>query len=172
MPSQPGRAGGAETSTEADSPDPTEILDALGDETCRQILRSADAESTTVAELAAECGVSESTVYRRLSELGELGLVEPTNWPVADECNEYRTTLDTALVSLDDGEFSLSLGDRVDQSTDDDPNDQVDPEDVLRTLESLVEVEHATFDRETRQVELDLTVSDDLFDLLLHRELS
>ncbi len=122
--------------------------------------------------MAAECGVSESTVYRRLSELGELGLVEPTNWPVADECNEYRTTLDTALVSLDDGEFSLSLGDRVDQSTDDDPNDQVDPEDVLRTLESLVEVEHATFDRETRQVELDLTVSDDLFDLLLHRELS
>lgn len=137
--------------------DPVAVLDALGDETCREILRAADGGGATVEELAAECSVSESTVYRRLSDLGDLGLVEPTNWPVADEGNEYETTLETALVTLDDGDFSLSL------------NDGGDVEAVVERLESLVDVEDVAYDRESRRVEFEITASEELFELLLRQ---
>ncbi|WP_435102086.1 ArsR/SmtB family transcription factor [Halarchaeum sp. P4] len=152
MSSEPSQQGGGDSA--AEDANTVAVLDALGDETCREILRSADGETPTVGELAATCDVSESTVYRRLSELRDLGLIEPANWPVATDGTEYRTTFDTVSVALEDGEFALSL------------NDADGVGSTLQSIESRVDVEYATFERETQRVELELTVDEEFFEFL------
>jgi predicted transcriptional regulator len=52
-----------------------EVLDCLGDGVCRSILIAAVPEPKSASELADACGVSRSTVYRRLNRLVDLGLV-------------------------------------------------------------------------------------------------
>lgn len=146
---------GKEPADQGDDPDASAILDALGDETCRTILRATIDESATVEELADECDVSETTVYRRISRLGELGLVESSKWTGAVNSSEYESAFETVSISLQDGD-GLDVGfDRQDE-----------PTDAIHTLKSLVEIERAEFDRESNAVELRLTADDELFEAL------
>lgn len=51
------------------------VLSALGDPDCRRILTALASGPQTADELEANCGVSSSTLYRKLNELLEAGLV-------------------------------------------------------------------------------------------------
>lgn len=52
-----------------------EILEVLGDECARQVLAAGADAPVTVEDLVEICGVSASTVYRRLRQLEALGLM-------------------------------------------------------------------------------------------------
>ena len=75
--------------------DGTAVLDALGDPVSRDILAAGADGTVTVDELTARCDVSESTIYRRLDRLSELGLVERDNLVAK---GAYRTTMDGLCV--------------------------------------------------------------------------
>lgn len=137
------------------NPDAAAVLDALGDETSREILHLTNRESATVEDLAEACEVSETTVYRRISRLGELGLIESTPWPDGPDSNEYYGTFDTLTLQLQEDQLQLRLDDRG------------GPSEAVRTLHEMIEIERAMFDRETNTVELRATATDELFDILL-----
>lgn len=58
------------------STDCSSLLDTLGNPSARAILREATDEPVTIDELCTSCGVSRTTIYRRVNELRDLGLLE------------------------------------------------------------------------------------------------
>lgn len=53
---------------------PQQLLEALTDETARKIYLSLE-EPATVSEICETCDVSQSTAYRKITELHEAGLI-------------------------------------------------------------------------------------------------
>lgn len=90
------------------------VFEALGDATCRTILRvlRQSEQSMTVQELARLTDVSLTSMYRKLEKLEEAGLVEEH-----DELDEdghrrsrYRSDIDQIEVALEsDGDVAVSL---------------------------------------------------------------
>jgi predicted ArsR family transcriptional regulator len=91
--------------------DPADVFALLDDEYARSLLAATSHESMSATELSDQCEMSLSTVYRRLDQLETCGLVvaETTPDPDGDHTKTYEAHLDELLVSLDDGEFAVSL---------------------------------------------------------------
>lgn len=85
------------------SSEEAEILNALDDETCRNILDFLT-EPKTVAEISNSCSIPTSTVYRKISVLTEANLIErayrvqPHNGHPAT----YRRCIDRFVVDMGD----------------------------------------------------------------------
>ncbi|WP_324761095.1 ArsR/SmtB family transcription factor [Haloarcula sp. GH36] len=76
----------------------TEIIELLNAEYAQQILETIRTEAKPAREIAAECGASRATVYRRLNALGEAGLVETEMRYDAD--GHHRSVFKTSFESL------------------------------------------------------------------------
>lgn len=91
--------------------EPENVFDVLGSDVARQILALASLRPLSATELAEHCGVSEPTVYRRIHALQEYDmLAEQTE--IEDDGHHYkrfRTTLDEARFSVEDGRFDIDL---------------------------------------------------------------
>lgn len=86
----------------------TRVLDALGDDTAREMLTQLE-EPHTADELAEVCEVSTSTAYRKLELLSEAGLVNGTVRVRADRCQEtlYHRVFDGLQVVPDGDSFAV-----------------------------------------------------------------
>lgn len=91
--------------------DPGALFDVLADDYARQILVAADGAPKTAKALSDACDASLSTVYRRLSMLGEYGLVDErtTIGPDGAHRREYETALEGLSVKLVEGELRVAL---------------------------------------------------------------
>lgn len=82
----------------------TEVLEALGDATCRVVLRALRARGVpmTVQELSTAADVSLTSTYRKLDRLTEAGLVEELDELDADGHRRarYRPLVDQVEVEL------------------------------------------------------------------------
>ena len=93
-------------------------VDAIGsllaDECARTILIETVTEALSAEELSERCGVSPPTVYRRLDELEEHGLVSKQTHPGVEghHYNVYTATLDRIVVELTEDGLSLRLARR------------------------------------------------------------
>jgi predicted transcriptional regulator len=87
------------------------LCELLADEHNREILRAASADPVSASELSDRCGVSQTTIYRRLDSLASAGLVAERTRPRADGHHDavYVATLAEFSIALDDGELSWSV---------------------------------------------------------------
>ncbi len=88
-----------------------EVLDLLSDEYARDILAAASERPMSANELAEQCGMSEPTVYRRISSLQEHELVAERT-KVETGGNDYKlyvATLSRFALELEDGSFESAI---------------------------------------------------------------
>lgn len=130
--------------------DAAPLLDALGDDVSREILSAGMRRAVTAEELAADCGVSESTIYRRLESLCDLGLVERCNHLVsdADAKSSYRAVVDGLSVELD------ADGVRVDRAT------ETPLIEAMETVLEALDLRHLSYDARTNSVDVEFTLDD------------
>jgi len=90
---------------------PDEVFALLDDEYARSLLSATSHEPMTAPELSDQCDMSKSTVYRRLNKLEDCGLVRAHHVPDADghHTKQYEAQLDELVVSLEQGNFDVSL---------------------------------------------------------------
>jgi DNA-binding transcriptional ArsR family regulator len=95
----------------SEDPELGEVLDLLSDEYARDILAATSEQPMSANELAEQCGMSEPTVYRRISSLQEYELVaEQTK--IETGGNDYKlyvATLSGFSLELQDGSFESAL---------------------------------------------------------------
>jgi AcrR family transcriptional regulator len=86
-----------------DDDDTAALAGLLEDDCARTILVATKREAMSVSELADACGVSEPTVYRRLDDIREFGLVEEAVELDADghHRNVYRATVSEVTFDVD-----------------------------------------------------------------------
>jgi predicted transcriptional regulator len=96
------------------------LVDLLDDDHVRTILAATSTESLSASELGDICGVSESTIYRRIDRLRAEALVAEQTRPRADGHHEtvYVATLDRFEVELGEDGFELSVSRRGDDMID------------------------------------------------------
>lgn len=85
--------------------DTSDVLDALTDPICREVLGYARTP-VTARDVAADAGLSMSTTYRKLESLTEAGLLE-TQTELRDDgyhTTRYRATLEAATIRFDEDE--------------------------------------------------------------------
>lgn len=106
--------------TVAEETDLATLVALLDDDHVRTILAATSTEPLSASELGERCGVSESTIYRRVDRLREASLVAEQTRPRADGHHEtvYVATLDRFAVELDDEGFELSVKRRGDDMID------------------------------------------------------
>lgn len=129
----------------------TAVLDALGDEVSREILVAGMERAVTAEELSCRCNVSESTIYRRLDRLSDLGLIERCNHLVseADSKSAYRTPVSGLTVRLDQD------GLRVRPESDDPVVS------AIETVLEAVELEHVNYEAESNDMDVRFSLDDD-----------
>ena len=90
---------------------PDEVFALLDDEYARAILSATSYEPMTAPELSDQCDMSKSTVYRRLDKLEECSLVKAQHVldPDGHHTKQYEAQLDELVVSLEEGQFDVSL---------------------------------------------------------------
>lgn len=95
------------------------IASLLEDEYARAILRQTSEQPLSATDLMDRCDASKATTYRRIDRLQEHELIESYQEydPDGHHYQVYAATLDELNVSLDDGEFSVSL-DRISDPAD------------------------------------------------------
>lgn len=78
-----------------ESSEPEATIDILSDEYACRIVTTLDEGPMAAVDLAAECGISRTTVYRRLNRLQTLGFVAATEQRDSNVIhrNYYRLTL-------------------------------------------------------------------------------
>ncbi|MEF8775152.1 MAG: winged helix-turn-helix domain-containing protein [Haloarculaceae archaeon] len=101
------------TSVREDEPvDASALLEALDDETCREILNVLRDRRLTAQEISASSDIPQSTTYRKLDLLAAAGLVDSSVRiaPAENNPTEYTTAADGATIRLDqDGGFEIDL---------------------------------------------------------------
>lgn len=115
-----------------EEPDPQTVLDALGDQKCRAIIKALT-EPMTAKELSEACGMPLSTCYRKLELLDEASLLESRVDVYAEgkKTNYYVLAFDNVRFDLDDDRsIEVSVNGHGDA-----------PEDRLTTLWSEVRKE-------------------------------
>jgi predicted transcriptional regulator len=90
------------------------IARLLEDDCVQRILTATLEEPMSAPELTELCDASRATVYRRLDDLSERGLVTERTEPDADGHHRtvYRTTLDRVVVDLTDEGFEVTVATR------------------------------------------------------------
>lgn len=93
----------AGVATAGTGPDVQSVLDALDDPDCRAIIRHLD-EPMTAAQVAEECEIPMSTVYRKLELLSEASLLEEGTKIRTDghHASTYRVGFERVAFELDD----------------------------------------------------------------------
>jgi DNA-binding transcriptional ArsR family regulator len=87
----------------------SEVFDALGDELSRRILVEAVSETVTASSLADEFDVAPATVYRRLNDLSDLGLIHEVSdiRQLPSSETGYRTDAQTLVLALSSDGFDV-----------------------------------------------------------------
>lgn len=95
----------------SEASDPDELLDLLGDEYVRTILTATSREAMSAKQLSEECGFDRSTVYRRVDDLVDTGLLEERTEIEADGSHHsvYAARVEHVDVDLLDGELDVEL---------------------------------------------------------------
>lgn len=88
--------------------DRSAVFGALGDEDCRRVLRGLVDEPKTASELADECALSSSKLYRKLELLLDAGLVEKTTKISTSGRNasEYAPCVDRVTIDITGADVS------------------------------------------------------------------
>lgn len=131
-----------------------ELLDALGDDVSRDVLVSCNRAPMTAEELAENCDVSESTIYRRLESLSNLGLIERTQRVDAPSKTCYETVIDGLSIHVGD---SLRV----------EPGSSNYVVDAMRTLLAAIDVQQLAYDREQNCVDARFELEPHLLDALV-----
>ncbi|SEO22473.1 Helix-turn-helix domain-containing protein [Halogranum amylolyticum] len=141
--------------------DSTAVLDILGDAVAREILRLGKQRVVTVEEFAAQCDVSEATVYRRLRQLHDLGLVEKCTQFEAGIVTKgaYRTTMDSVTVRVSEDGIATESG------SDDEFAD------AIRTVRQTIDLDGVQYDPKENSVQVSFTLDDDTFRTFLDQYL-
>lgn len=91
-----------------DRPATADLLSVLADETCRRIVeRTADGWHS-VDDLVAACEASQSTVYRKVDELADIGVLDESTRIRSSGAHTtvYTCSITDVHVSLDGGELT------------------------------------------------------------------
>jgi DNA-binding transcriptional ArsR family regulator len=135
--------------------DSDELLDVLGDEVAREILVAGKRGAVTAEELADQCEVSESTIYRRLDRLNELGLVERCNPLLSASKGSYQTRIDGVSVNIGEDDMHVEQG----------PSDCT--QDAVETVLDVVDVQQVSYDAESNLVDVQFELDPDLFETFM-----
>lgn len=89
------------------------VLDLLGDEYARVIFLATAEEPLSAKELSEVCDVDVSTVYRRVDEMLEAGLLEEKTRLVPDGSHHsvYAAATDRIVVGVEEGSFTVDVAD-------------------------------------------------------------
>ncbi|QGN07335.1 ArsR family transcriptional regulator [Halorhabdus sp. CBA1104] len=119
------------SSEELDEPGLPTVLKSLDDDKCRTILTLL-AEPKSASELCEECGLSSSTVYRKLDLLRESMLVREYTEVRRDGPNVtlYERDFTDISISVTDDEFTIEVS-----------RPEEDPEDRMATFWSAMKEE-------------------------------
>lgn len=130
------------------------ILELLGDTVARQILQAGSQNVVTIADLTDQTNVSQSTVYRRLSDLVDCGLMREEHSVTSTPSKRaYVTTVEHIGVDIGEAEITAQL------------NPAPRYEKAVRELN----LEPLTVDLDTRTVTVRLSLDDDeLFEQFTH----
>ena len=99
------------------------VLDVLGDQYARTILRATDGTPKSASELHEEYDLSRATISRRVNQLMEHQLVTEETRIDTDGGHHfhiYEAAIDRLVVKLADGEFDIRIelrGDAADRFT-------------------------------------------------------
>ena len=99
--------------TESSDPAPSadELFDLLGDEYTRRVFEAVSETPRGGREIAEVTGVSRATVYRRLNDLEDAGLVA-SELAIADDGNHherYEAVAESLSVGLDGGRIDAAV---------------------------------------------------------------
>jgi predicted transcriptional regulator len=94
-----------------EDPDPADVFALLEDTYARGILTATNHTPMSARELATELDVSRSTIYRRIEQLGALGLLVESTELDADghHRSRYEARLDRITVDLEEDGFSVTV---------------------------------------------------------------
>lgn len=95
------------------------ILELLSDDVVKRILTVTDQRATSAQRLDEHCDASLATIYRRIEDLLELGLIRERTEFRADgnHFKKFESNLERLAVSLDDGDLRVAV-DRRDDAPD------------------------------------------------------
>jgi len=95
-------------------PDVSDVIRLLDDDCARQILVETMSEPLSANELEERCEVSPPTIYRRLEELSEHGLVSEQTQVAADghHYSIYRAALDRVEIDLTESGLDVTVTQR------------------------------------------------------------
>ena len=101
----------AESRTDLTDLSPDDLLDLLGDEYTRKVLRAVTEQPRSSAAIADATSTSKPTAYRRLDRLEAAGLVTSRTVldPNGHHHKEFESVLEEATLRLEDGELDLVL---------------------------------------------------------------
>lgn len=88
------------------------VIEALADTESRAILFSVIRTGSTAAELSAKLKIPLSSVYKKLSDLEELTLIEVEKWMLSDKGRKYKvykSRISKADISIKKPEPALTL---------------------------------------------------------------
>jgi DNA-binding HxlR family transcriptional regulator len=106
--SRPRRGQQADEQTDVSS---GELLELLGDPYTRCVLTAVVDAPKSGSDIVEETDVSKATVYRRLEELCEAGIVESRTVfdPDGHHHEEFESVVDSVAVDFDDGTLSAEV---------------------------------------------------------------
>jgi len=106
--------------TETADVDLATVVGLLDDEHIRSILTATSETPLSATELSERCGVSTSSIYRRLDRLTDAGLIGEQTRPRSDGHHEtvYVSRLDRFELTIRDGELNWGVDRRSDDVSD------------------------------------------------------
>ncbi|AGB30346.1 putative transcriptional regulator [Natrinema pellirubrum DSM 15624] len=108
-----------QTRTVSEEPDVETVGALLEDPTVRTILTQTSQEPMSATTLSTHCDASQPTVYRRLEDLRECGLLVERTRPDPDGGHHrtvYSTNLERITADLEGGELTLRIERREDMA--------------------------------------------------------